>query len=166
MKKLLILLLLFFTSLFCFSQGSIYISSVNHNPTWAGDSLILYFTAFGSGWGNDTGAVNIVIDGNIVSSKLVIDIPQGSQQWNILFPNLVDSGTLIRFYSNDGFAYDGFYVQIDNTLDIPETFSSKFIISKKHFSITGVEQSHVSGIQIEECKYSDGTLSRRKVYIE
>lgn len=165
MKKILLLLSIFSSQL-CFPQGSIYISSVNHNPIWAGDSLILYFTAFGSGWGNDTGTVNIVIDGNIVSSKLVIDIPQGSQQWKILFPNLNDSGILIRFISNDGSAYDGFYIQIDNTLDVPETFSLKFISSKRYFSITGVEQSHVSGVQIEECKYSDGTISRRKVFIE
>ncbi len=165
MKKLFILLSLF-TSQACFSQGVLSINSVNHNPTWAGDSLIFYLVAYGPQWGIDTGFVNVVIDGNIVSSKLVVNIPNGPQQWKILFPNLLDSSTLIRFSRWDGFEYDAFYIHIDNILDVPETISLKFITSKKYFSITGVEQSHVLGIQIEECKYSDGTISRRKVYIK
>ncbi len=167
MRKLL-LLFSFFISHTCFSQGVVSIDSVNHNPTWAGDSLVIYFRAFGSNfWGVDTGTVYVEIPSfNVVASKPVVDIVVGNNQWTILFPNIPDTAVIIRFADGTGGHYDGFYIHIDNTLDIPTPFQNTHVVSRRYFSILGVEQFYHSGILIEECKFSDGSVIRRKVYFE
>jgi hypothetical protein len=167
MRKAL-LLFSFLISHTCFSQGVVSIDSVNHNPTWAGDSLVIYFRAFGGNfWGIDSGTVYVEIPSfNVVASKPVVDIAVGNNQWTILFPNIPDTAVIMRFADGTGSHYDGFYIHIDNTLDIPIPVSHKILISKKYFSILGVEQFYPTGLLIEESKFDDGSVLRRKVYFE
>ena len=94
MRKLLLVLVFAYFQNSSFSQGVLHVDSVNHNPTWCGDNLVLYLAAFGPQWGSDSGVVNVEINGNIVLSKPITSIPVGNQQWIISIPNISPSFTL------------------------------------------------------------------------
>ncbi len=147
----------------CFAQGILIIDSVNHNPTWAGDSLTIFLHTFGNSWGSASGFVEVDVAGNVVLIKNLINIPIGNQQWNIIFPNL-PSVTSAYINMDDGSSsqYDAFYVQIDNTLDILSTQMQKSVISKRYYSICGVPVANPSGIVIEQSNLSDGTIRMKK----
>lgn len=163
MKKIIILFSIIVCN-GCFAQGILIIDSVNHNPTWAGDSLTIYLHTYGNSWGSAAGYVEVDVAGIVVFNKNVANIPVGNHQWKILFPNILPSVTSAYINMDDGgsYQYDAFFVQVDNTLNILSTQMQQSIESKKYYSINGVLVDNPSGVVIELLKFSDGTIRMKK----